>query len=86
MRAGVVYAEEGQDSFPWPRTRDAASLQLLVGGGGGGEMRSGESAAVVRVASGSNETAKEPDIDRRSAAWKRFAEADGARPRSQKIV
>jgi hypothetical protein len=26
----VVSAEEGQDSFTWPTTRDTASLQLWV--------------------------------------------------------
>ena len=29
-RRRVVSAEEGQDFFPWPTTRDAMSHQLLV--------------------------------------------------------
>jgi len=31
-RRRVVSAEEGQDSFSWPTTPDAASLQLLIDG------------------------------------------------------
>jgi hypothetical protein len=56
-RRRVVSAEEGQDSFPWPTPRDAASLQLLIDGwwqlarsaepGGGNRVCCGRSCAVL---------------------------------------
>jgi len=55
-RRRVVYAEEGQDSFPWPTTRDATSHQLLVDGwqlaqsaepGGGNRVCCGRSCAAL---------------------------------------